>query len=80
MTDATTSRPLRVIPAADAGPYLMLPLSQLADVRRLLDEHRVRYWADREAISLNGAPAVAFINFSRVVDAYRVQELLDEMP
>ncbi len=80
MTDATTKAPLRVIPAEGTGPYLRLPLSQLADVRRLLDSHGIRYWPDPEAISMNGGPPIAYINFSRTVEAETVQDLLDRQP
>ena len=38
---------------------------QLAPIREVLDRHAVRYWVDSDAISLDGKPAIAVINFGR---------------
>jgi len=77
MIDAMTRKPLYVSTDGTAGPYLMLPASQLADVRQRLDEHKVRYWVEEDVISLNGAPAVAVVDFGRGGDAATVQGILD---
>jgi hypothetical protein len=77
MTDTTTKKPLRVSSDGTAGPYLMVPVSQLEDVQRLLDSHRIRYWVGENAISLNGAPEIAVINLGRGGDAAVVQAILD---
>jgi hypothetical protein len=78
MIDELTNDRLRVSADGIAGPYLMVPMPQLARVREVLDRHEIRYWPDADAISLDGKPAIAVINFGRAGDAARIQRLLDE--
>lgn len=78
MLDEMTKDRLRISTDGVAGPYLMVPLAQLARVRERLDRHSVRYWVDADAISLDGKPAVVVVNFGRTGDAARIQTLLDE--
>jgi hypothetical protein len=78
MIDELKKDRLRVGNDEIAGPYLMLPLSQLARVREILDFHKVRYWTDSYAISLDRKPAIIVINFGKTGDAARIQQLLDE--
>jgi hypothetical protein len=73
-----TKHPLRVSIDGIAGPYLMVPMTQLDAVRALLDRHHVHYWVDADAISLDGEPAITVINFGRLGDADRIQAILDE--
>ena len=77
MNDTATQKPLRVSTEGTAGPYIRLPFSQLEDLKRLLDEHRVRYWVDELAISINGSPEYIVINLGRAGDAKAVQAILD---
>ena len=56
----------------------MIPLGQLRGIRELLDCHAIRYWVDSDAISLDGKPAIAVINFGRAGNARQIQALLDE--
>jgi hypothetical protein len=77
MTDTTTQRPLRVSNIGTAGPYIRLAFTQLDEVRRLLDSHRIRYWVGENAISLNGGPEMVEINLGREGDAAAVQGILD---
>jgi len=79
MTEAATQKPLRVSTDGTAGPYLMVPVSQLAEVRRLLDSRRIGYWVEENAISLDGTPEIAVINLGRGGDASAVQSLLDSV-
>jgi hypothetical protein len=79
MTDVTTKKPLHVSTESTAGPYISLPVSQLDEVRRLLDGRRIFYWVEENAISLNGAPYVAVINLGRAGDAVAVQAILDSV-
>jgi hypothetical protein len=79
MKDAATKNPLRVSTDGTAGPYIMVPVSKLEDVRRLLDQHRVRYAVDEYAVSINGAPEVTLVNLGRGGDAREVQRLLDSV-
>jgi hypothetical protein len=78
MIDEMTEDRLRVSTDGIAGPYLMVPMSQLVRVRELLDRHAVPYWVDSDAISLDRKPAIAVINFGRAGDANRIQTLLDK--
>ncbi|MGP0064122.1 MAG: hypothetical protein ACLQGP_11055 [Isosphaeraceae bacterium] len=78
MIDQRTNSPLRVNSDIIAGPFLSLPLAQLESVRQVLDRHRIRYWPDSTAISLDGKPPVIVINFDRREDAARIQAFLDE--
>ena len=77
MRDTTTDRPLYVSIDGDVGPYIMVPVSQLFDVRTLLDKHKVRYTVDEDAISLDGEPEIAVINLGLGGDAEEVQNILD---
>jgi hypothetical protein len=78
MIDEMTRDRLRVLTDGVAGPYLMVPVTQLARVREVLDLHGVHYWPDADAISLDGRPAIAVLNFGRAGDAARIQHFLDE--
>lgn len=79
VNDATTEKPLRVSSDGTAGPYIMVPVSQLDEVKRLLETQSVRYWIDENAISLNGTPEIAIINLGRDADARAVQNILDSV-
>ena len=78
MIDEMTRDALRVSTDGTAGPYLMLPLSQLDAVVALLDRHDIRYWVDADAISLDNEPLIAVINFGRSGESDRIQAILDE--
>lgn len=80
MIDAMTRKPLHVSTEGAAGPYISLPVSQLDEVCRLLDEHKVRYSVEEEVISLDGGPEIAVIDFGRNADALAVQAILDSIP
>jgi predicted RNase H-like HicB family nuclease len=75
--DATTKRPLHVSTDGTAGPYIMLPVSQLTEVRQLLDSHGIRYWIEEDFISLNGAPEDAVIDLGHEANTGAVQAILD---
>jgi hypothetical protein len=77
MIDSTTSKPLHVSTGGDAGPYMVLPFSQLASVCELLDRHKIEYSVAEEIISMNDEPETAFINFGRNVVGTAVQAILD---
>lgn len=80
MTDAATKKRLRVSTDGTAGPYIMVPVSQLDEVRQLLDSGQVGYWVEENAISLDGAPEIAVINLRPDGNALAVQALLDSVP
>jgi hypothetical protein len=78
MIDEMTKDTLRVSDGGIAGPYLMVSIDQLDAILAVLDRHKVRYWVDADAISLDNEPALTVINFGRTGDAARIQALLDE--
>lgn len=77
MIDATNQQRLGVSTDGTAGPYVMVPVTQLDEVKELLDRHHIQHWVDENAISLNGTPEIAIINLGRGADASAVQKLLD---
>jgi hypothetical protein len=77
MIDIETRTPLRVSTDGDAGPYLMLPLDQLPDVRRVLSENGIRYAVEEDAIQLDDKPFIAIIDFGIDADVARIQSVLD---
>ena len=79
MTDISTNKPLLVSTDGSAGPYIMVPLDQLDDVRRALDENNIRYWVDEAAISMNDRPFIATVNLGRAGNASAVQAILDRV-
>lgn len=78
MIDQTTHKPFRVKSDEVAGPFLMLPLSELERVREVLDRHSIKYWVDSFAVAVDGRPPKTVINFGRTGDAARIQAALDE--
>ena len=80
MIDTTTRQPLHVSTDGDAGPYIMVPVAQLDQVRALIEGSRIAYWVDEEAISLDGKPEVAVINLGNESSAAAVQSVLDSIP
>jgi hypothetical protein len=80
MLDTTTRQPLSVSTDGDAGPYIMVPVAQLDKVKALLETHKVSYWVDEEAISLDGKPEVTVINLGRGSNPAVVQSLLNSVP
>ena len=78
MIDEMTKETLRVSTAGIAGPCLMVTVAQLDAVLAALDRHKVRYWVDADAISLDNEPFTTVINFGRSGDAARIQAILYE--
>jgi hypothetical protein len=56
----------------------MVAMDQLDAVRAVLDRHKVHYWVDADAISLDNEPALTVINFDLTDDAARIQAILDK--
>ena len=77
MIDEMTRKPLHVSTDGTAGPYIMLPVSQLDEVRQLLDDHGIRYCVEEDVISLNGGPETAVIDLGRGADVDAIQAVLD---
>jgi hypothetical protein len=79
MNDATTSKPLQVSTDGTVWPYIEVPVSQLAEMRELLDSHKLCYSVDEDFISLNGEPETALVNFDRNADVRTIQAILDSV-
>lgn len=77
MTDTTNQKPIRVLPVGDSGGYMMVPVAQLEQVCELLRANDVPYWVGHYSISVDGRPAVVFVNLRQKANPVRVQELLD---
>ncbi len=84
MRDAITKKPICVVDepgtGTGAGPYIMVPVAQLDELRRLLEGHRVPFWVEEDAISLDGEPAVAVVDLGPEADPADVQRILDAVP
>lgn len=79
MTDAVTKKPLHVSTDGTAGPYIMVPVSQLTELREILDGQRICYAVEEDAISLDGAPEVAVVDLGHGADVRAVQAALDSV-
>ena len=79
MIDSMTSKPLCVIAVGTAGPYMIVPVSQLDAICELFDQQGINYWVDEEFISLGGEPETAFVNFGRAGNATAIQAILDSV-
>ena len=77
MTDIITKKSMRVSADGTAGPYIMVAVSQLDELRQLLDSRGIGYWVDEHAISLNGGPETTVVHLGRQGDAATVQAILD---
>jgi hypothetical protein len=77
MSDAVTEDRLTVSKGGPSGPYLMLPVRRLDEVRAVLDKHRVTYWPDETAVALDGKNFITFLSFGRNGNAVAVQAILD---
>lgn len=77
MIDSATHQPLTVSTDGTAGPYIMVPLAQLPDLKSLLTTHHVAYWVDEEAISLDDGPYIAVVNLPNCPRPEEVQAILD---
>jgi hypothetical protein len=77
MIDSTTHTRITVHPDGAGGPYIVVPLAQLAAVEAMLRGQGISFSVDANAISVGGRPAVVFINLGRGADPGRVQRVLD---
>ena len=76
MIDHMTQKPVRVLPDSS----IVLPLSQLDQLKAVLDAHKIAYEVGDEVLSVDGKPEVAFVDLERDVDSETVQQLLDSIP
>lgn len=79
MVDVAEKKSLQVSTDGTAGPYLMVSLDALRQVKSLLDSHGIRYFVDEQAISIDGSPYVTLLDFGLRGDADLIQSLLDSV-
>ena len=81
MIDPITRKPITVdTDSEEEGGYLDIPPEQLDPVVALLEANAIPHWADEEALSMDGGPAVITVTLSRRADPVLVQRLLDGIP
>lgn len=80
MIDSSTHKPVEILGAEQGPAVIIVPLSQLAGVTAVLDQHHVVYWVDEEVLSVDDEPEVAFVNLSAPAEVASVQALLDSIP
>jgi hypothetical protein len=80
MIDVTTNKPLQVSDGGEGVSYIRLAMSQVDEVRRLLDQHGVQYWLSEQIISFDGGPAKTNIHISRRTGPAATQAILDSAP
>jgi hypothetical protein len=77
MIDIETQTPLKISTDGDAGPYLMVPLNQLHEVRRVLERNGIKHVIEDDAIQWDDKPVIAVIDFDYHADVAKIQEALD---
>jgi len=77
MIDQMTQKPFEVRFSEGTAGFVRLPVAQLNEVCRVLDEKGFRYWVSESQYSMNGGPEWTSIQFSHSVDPRAVQSALD---
>lgn len=77
MIDIMTKKPLRVLGEETEWPCIGLPVSQLDEARRVLDEYNIQYTVDEHYVSINDGPYTTIIKLRRGTDGKAVQAILD---
>ena len=79
MRDINTNEAIRVVRFNPSLPFLIVPYVQLDQIRKVLDEHRLRYEVSEETLSIDDGPEEIFVRFARGTDPEHVQRLLDSV-
>ena len=77
MIENQTHRGIQVSTDGTAGSYIMVPVDRLSQIRITLDLHKIPYWIDSFAVSLDGKPSFTVVNLGRSVNGNGVQAILD---
>jgi len=80
MISSVTQKPLVVTRDHPLYSDITVPVSQLEEVKRLLDAHHIQYEVDEDYYSFDDEPEVTFINLRRGTNAEQVQQILDSIP
>jgi hypothetical protein len=78
MIDVVTKEPIRVDRFPEAWPFLRIPLEQLDQVKKLLDQAGFRYSVNKFAISSDGDPYLVVLHLEYRADVAAIQKLLDD--
>jgi hypothetical protein len=70
MVETQEKRKLRVSTVPNAGPFVIVQVSQVDSVKELLINHGIDHWVERGSVSLAGRPPTTVINFGRKGDAH----------
>lgn len=79
MRNANIEQPICVSTDGEAGPYLIVPAGRLQEVADLLAKSAIPHWVDADVVSIDGKPALGFVNLSMNVDVRHVNELLKQL-
>lgn len=77
MIDVETHSSLEVRTEGDAGPFLMVPLTQLAELTEVLKRNGIAHSIAPDAISWDDEPFIAIVNFGNNIDPKHLQGVLD---
>jgi len=77
MIDVATKKPLHVATDGGAGPYIMVSVNQLEQLRQLLVSANIPHYVEEEVVSLDGGPEIGVVDLGRGADPKAVQVLLD---
>jgi len=78
MIDVMTQRPFDVRYGEGIAGSLRVPVDQLDEIQRVLDQNGFRYWVSEYRYSMKGGPEWTRIEFSHSVDPKAVQSALDQ--
>ena len=79
MINVATKEPLRVWAEESEWPWISLPVSQLDEVRKLLDSRGIRYRVSEHYISFREEPFTTILTCERGTDGKAVQAILDSV-
>ena len=77
--DVLTEQPLNVSTDGTAGPYIIVPLSQLDQLKQLLKQNGVAFSVEKTGISLNGKPVDVVVNLELGANIEAIQRILDSI-
>ena len=78
MIDSITKEPIQVRRYPEAWPYIRLPLDQLDQVKKILDDAGYRYHVAKYALSTGGKPYTVVVSLEHRADVAALQKLLDD--
>ena len=77
MINSLTNEPIRVSKYPGAWPYVRVPLDQLDQVKKLLDQAGFRYYVHMHAVSIDGGPYTMDVSFEHRAEVAALQAVFD---